>query len=108
MPLEYPDGNFPQPEWIVRNSASFGSAPDLASLPVAGQLHLQLNERGHIAGNYNFVVGGSGSITCNILAKRVLNCGVAHNYQLTIHRRVADITFPTNTLSTDWWDLEER
>ena len=103
--IEYPTGVFPQPSWIIQDSQLFGDSEFPGKYPLAGQLQVNLNEEGHIAGDYRFAVNGTDNLSATFPACKVLLCGGSVNYTLNFQHAPGDIEIPENSLATGWWDF---
>ena len=100
---------YPPEDWVIKPEDEFGSymAPD-NDTQLTAEVLLQVSRTAMIDGCYKIKLGGSEILSATILAKDVLIMGGAASFILTIERWPRDIAVKVNTMTSDWFDVEER
>jgi len=107
MVLDYENSDFP-PDWIILESEAFDHTEAGDAAPTTGQLLVNVGPQGVPRGNFKFVLGGDQDLDIKLNAKDVIQSGVAKDYVFSIQQSPGDIQLRTNSLSSDWFDLQDR
>jgi len=107
MVLDYENSDFP-PDWIILESEAFDHTEAGDAAPTTGQLLVNVGPQGVPRGNFKFVLGGDQDLDIKLNAKDVIQSGVAKDYVFSIQQSPGDIQLRTNSLSSDWIDLQDR
>ena len=69
---------------------------------------VQISPEGVFSGNFLLVLAGDRSIKGQIVASYLLAVPGASNYRLSIEMRLEEISFPSNGVTSDRFDADQR
>jgi len=105
--LDYTEKCFP-PDWLILSKQAFDSTEAGDKDELTGQILLNVNSQGVLHGNFRFVLGGSSTLGVNLKLKNVIQSEAAKDFYIKLEIDPKDIQFRVNSLTTDWFDLQER
>ena len=99
---------YPPDEWLIRCSDQFGEFSITESIEeLACLVLLQINRSAKLQGNYQIILGGCEPVKLDIPAQSVLIMGGVAAYRLVMEKWPRDIHFNVNSMTSDWFDLED-
>ena len=95
----------PREGWEVMDDQHFPTFqpwwPDLALL-------VQVSPEGGYSGCFRLALRGNQTFKCQMGADRLLAGLEAANYNLTIQIRAEELSFRDNSITSDWFDADQR
>ena len=99
---------YPPEEWLIRCSDLFGEFSITETLKdLTCQVLLQINRNAKLQGNFQIILGGCEPVKLDIPAQNVLIMGGVAAYRLIMERWPRDIRLNVNSMTSDWFDLED-
>ena len=99
---------YPPEEWLIRCSDLFGEFSITETLKdLTCQVLLQINRNSKLQGNFQIILGGCEPVKLDIPAQNVLIMGGVAAYRLIMERWPRDIRLNVNSMTSDWFDLED-
>ena len=99
---------YPPEEWLIRCSDLFGEFSITETLEdLTCQVLLQINRNAKLQGNFQIILGGCEPVKLDIPAQNVLIMGGVAAYRLIMERWPRDIRLNVNSMTSNWFDLED-
>ena len=99
---------YPPEELLIRCSDLFGEFSITETLKdLTCQVLLQINRNAKLQGNFQIILGGCEPVKLDIPAQNVLIMGGVAAYRLIMERWPRDIRLNVNSMTSDWFDLED-
>ena len=99
---------YPPEEWLIRCSDLFGEFSITETLKdLTCQVLLHINRNAKLQGNFQIILGGCEPVKLDIPAQNVLIMGGVAAYRLIMERWPRDIRLNVNSMTSDWFDLED-
>ena len=95
-------------EWLFHCSDLFSEFSITKTLEdLTCQVLLQINRNAKLQGNFQIILGGCEPVKLDIPAQNVLIMGGVAAYRLIMERWPRDIRLNVNSMTSDWFDLED-
>ena len=101
--------HYPPEEWVIKCDDLFGAySLTEAEDELTCQVLLQVDRAARLQGAFKILLGGNEPVRLDVSAQDVLIMGGAASYRLVMEKWPRDILFNDNSMTSSWFDLEER